>query len=135
MDRRETTTQLVVGNGQTVVISGILREENTNIIRKVPLLGDIPLLGELFKSRDITKTNTELLVFITPVVVNNSEENVPANERFIDRLQGIRTEARPNEDKEAAKQREKDRVPLPGDEVFDGTNKLHQGPVLPGEQR
>ena len=135
VDRRETTTQLVVGNGQTVVISGILREENTNIIRKVPLLGDIPLLGELFKSRDITKTNTELLVFITPVVVNNSEENVPANERFIDRLQGIRTEARPNEDKEAAKQREKDRVPLPGDEVFDGTNKLHQGPVLPGEQR
>lgn len=92
VDRRETTTQLIVRDGQTVVISGILREEATNIIRKVPLLGDIPLLGEVFKSRDITKTNTELLVFITPVVVNNTEESGPVNERFIDRLQGIKSD-------------------------------------------
>lgn len=90
VDRRETTTQLIVKNGQTVVISGILREEATNIVRKVPLLGDIPLLGEIFKSRDITKTNTELLVFITPVVVNNTGESDPVNERFIERLQGIK---------------------------------------------
>ncbi len=90
VDRRETTTQLIVKDGQTVVISGILREEATNIVRKVPLFGDIPLLGELFKSRDITKTNTELLVFITPVVVNNTDESGPVNERFVDRLQGIK---------------------------------------------
>lgn len=118
VDRRETTTQLVVGNGQTVVISGILREEVSNIVRKVPLLGDIPLLGEIFKSRDVTKTNTELLVFITPVVVNNSEENVPANERFIDRLQNIREDARPDEYRQQAKERAKERVPQPGDEVM-----------------
>ncbi len=127
IDRRETTTQLVIGNGQTVVISGILREENTNIVRKVPLLGDIPFLGELFKSRDITKTNTELLVFITPVVINNTSENDPNNEQFIQRLKGIRTEARPNENKQETKRRNKDRVPLPGDDVFNA-------PVLPGEQ-
>lgn len=118
VDRRETTTQLVVGNGQTVVVSGILREEVSNITRKVPFIGDIPLLGELFKSRDITKTNTELLVFITPLVVNNSDENVPANERFIERLQNIREDARPDEYRLQSKGKEKERVPQPGDEIM-----------------
>ncbi len=118
VDRRETTTQLVVGNGQTVVISGILREEVSNITRKVPILGDFPLLGELFKSRDITKTNTELLVFITPLVVNNSSENVPANEQFIDRLQNIREDSRPDEYRKQNRDREKERVPQPGDNVM-----------------
>lgn len=118
VDRRETTTQLVVGDGQTVVISGILREEVSNIVRKVPFFGDIPLLGEIFKSRDISKTNTELLVFITPLVVNNSSENVPANERFIDRLQNIREDARPDEYKDQVRERGKQRPPQPGDNVM-----------------
>jgi general secretion pathway protein D len=90
VDRRETTTQLIVQNRQTVVISGILREEDTNVVRKVPVLGDIPLLGELFKSRDTLKSNTELLVFITPIVVNNTSEATPVNESFVDRLRTLR---------------------------------------------
>lgn len=90
VDRRETTTHTIIQNKQTIVISGIVREESTNIVRKIPLLGDIPLLGELFKSRDITKRNTELLVFITPIVVNNTADNVPTNAPFIERLEAIR---------------------------------------------
>jgi general secretion pathway protein D len=95
VDRRETTTQLIVQNRQTVVISGILREEDTNIVRKVPLLGDIPLLGELFKSRDTVKSNTELLVFITPIVVNNTGEATPLNESFVERLRSLRDANQP----------------------------------------
>ncbi len=73
VDRRETTTQLIVKDGQTVVISGIIRNELTDVVRKVPLLGDIPLLGELFKSREKSNKSTELFVFITPVVIENTE--------------------------------------------------------------
>lgn len=74
VDRRETTTQLIVKDGQTVVISGIIRNELTDIVRKVPLLGDIPLIGELFKSREKTNKSTELFVFITPIVINNTDD-------------------------------------------------------------
>ncbi|MCZ6655039.1 MAG: type II and III secretion system protein, partial [Planctomycetota bacterium] len=75
VDRRETTTQIIVKNGQTIVLSGILRDTESQITRKIPILGDIPLLGELFTSRETAKSRTELLVFITPVVVDNPSEN------------------------------------------------------------
>jgi general secretion pathway protein D len=86
VDRRETTTQVIVQNGQTIVISGILRAENSDIVRKIPVLGDIPLLGAIFRSKETTKNNTELLVFITPIVVDNPDDadrfNVPYRERL-----------------------------------------------------
>lgn len=96
VDRRETTTQLIVKNGQTVVISGILRAEDSEIKRKVPLLGDIPLIGLLFQSTEKTKTDKELLVFITPIVVENTESLEPVNKPFIDQLERRREELRPD---------------------------------------
>ncbi len=69
VDRRETTTQILLEDGRTFMISGILREEERAIIRSVPGLGDIPGLGELFKHRETAKVNTELLVFLTPYVI------------------------------------------------------------------
>ena len=74
-DRRETTTQVIVKNGQTIVISGIMKEVESKITRSLPLLGDIPLLGELFKSRENTTSRTELIAFITPVIVIDPTEN------------------------------------------------------------
>jgi general secretion pathway protein D len=100
VDRRETTTHLILKGGQTVVISGILRKEEQDIVRKIPLLGDIPLLGELFKSREKTLTDKELLVFVTPVVVDNTERLPEANERYIDRLEELRN--RLNKETESA---------------------------------
>ena len=75
VDRREATTTITVKNNQTIVISGIRKEEETDVERKVPLLGDIPILGNIFKSTNKTKGVTELLIFITPVVVDNPDEN------------------------------------------------------------
>jgi general secretion pathway protein D len=97
VDRRETTTHLILKGGQTVVISGILRKEEQDIVRKIPLLGDIPFLGELFKSREKTITDKELLVFVTPVVVDNTEQLPKANERYIDRLEELRSRLRDKE--------------------------------------
>jgi general secretion pathway protein D len=97
VDRRETTTQLIVKNRQTVVISGLLRAENSDIVRKVPFLGDIPLLGLLFKSKEKAVKNTELLVFITPIVVVNTEMNDEMNEPYRERLETIKSQLRKDE--------------------------------------
>ncbi|MEQ9094836.1 MAG: secretin N-terminal domain-containing protein [Phycisphaerales bacterium] len=86
VDRRETTTQLIVRSGQTLVISGILRNEDSQVVRKVPLLGDIPILGWLFRSRETGVSSTEQLIFITPVIVENAEEADAINEAYRLRL-------------------------------------------------
>jgi type II secretory pathway component GspD/PulD (secretin) len=89
-DRRETTTEVIVKNGQTIVISGIIKDQESRVRRKVPILGDIPLFGELFKSYDDQNTRTELLAFITPLVVDNPSENdANYNEVARSRLQEI----------------------------------------------
>ncbi len=92
VDRRQTTTQLIVRDGQTIVISGIMRTQDSDVKRKVPLLGDIPLLGELFKSTEKTKTNTELVAFITPLVVENRADSDSVNAPFRKRLTQLRQE-------------------------------------------
>ena len=59
-------TQVLVQNGGTVVIGGIFEMEETNTENKIPLLGDVPVLGYLFKSRVRESQKREMLVFITP---------------------------------------------------------------------
>jgi general secretion pathway protein D len=89
-DRRETTTQVIVQDGQTIVISGILRDQESRVKRKVPLLGDIPLVGALFTSVDNETTRTELLAFVTPYVVETPDENDRNfNERARQRLENL----------------------------------------------
>lgn len=97
-DRRQTTTQLIVRDGQTVVISGLLRKEVTDIVRKVPILGDIPLLDWVFKSRDKESRSTELLIFITPMVVNNTDSMDPSNEPYRRRLEYLKKELQAPDD-------------------------------------
>lgn len=65
-----STTNMIVQNGQTLMLGGILFQTDSKIERKVPLLGDVPLLGELFKHHDVKKANNELIVFITPYVID-----------------------------------------------------------------
>jgi type IV pilus assembly protein PilQ len=67
---KEVKTQVLVENGGTVVIGGIYEQTETNSVTKVPLLGDIPVLGHLFRTTNRDSTRTELLVFLTPRVVS-----------------------------------------------------------------
>ncbi len=77
-------------DGETVLIGGILKESESKIKRKFPLLGDIPIIGGLFTSVDDTTVREELLVFITPVIVDsNSDSNINYNRDYLDRLQEI----------------------------------------------
>ena len=71
IDKKHVKTQVLVENGGTVVIGGIFTQENLEEINKVPLLGDIPYMGWLFKNRLMTTKKTELLVFITPKIVTD----------------------------------------------------------------
>jgi len=71
IDTKHVRTQVLVENGGTVVIGGIFTQENLEEINKVPLLGDIPYVGWLFKNRLLTTKKTELLVFITPKIVTD----------------------------------------------------------------
>ena len=69
VDRREADTTLIVKNGQTVVLGGLKKKEVNQQIDKIPLLGDLPLAGALFRFKSEETINSELLVFITPWIV------------------------------------------------------------------
>ncbi|MFH1214846.1 MAG: secretin N-terminal domain-containing protein, partial [Candidatus Neomarinimicrobiota bacterium] len=70
--RRTANTTIKIGNGETIVIGGLIRESNTKTISKVPLLGSIPLIGFLFRNKIDQKVKTELVVFINPTIVTDA---------------------------------------------------------------
>jgi type IV pilus assembly protein PilQ len=72
IDTKNVKTDVLVENGGTVVIGGIYIQEERKTTTKVPLLGDIPVLGYLFKKNETTDNRRELLVFITPKIVNDA---------------------------------------------------------------
>ncbi|RYG06719.1 MAG: type IV pilus secretin PilQ, partial [Burkholderiales bacterium] len=71
IDTKHIQTQVLVENGGTVVIGGIYEQNDRENETKVPVLGDVPVLGNLFKTRTRTATKSELLVFITPRMLTN----------------------------------------------------------------
>lgn len=66
---RESDTVIRAASGDVVVIGGLMKSENVEVVSQVPLLGDIPLLGELFKNRSKQKKKTELIILLKPTVV------------------------------------------------------------------
>lgn len=74
IDVRSADTVAVTGDGETVIIGGLMETDKTTTDTKIPLLGDIPLLGNLFKHHQKNNTQTELLIFLTPHIVQNPTE-------------------------------------------------------------
>jgi len=64
------TTRVLVNDGDTIVLGGVFREEVTTTVTKTPVLGDLPYVGNLFKRTENAETKTELLIFITPSIIN-----------------------------------------------------------------
>jgi type IV pilus assembly protein PilQ len=71
----EVETQVLVNNGETIVLGGVFQKEAEQQIVKVPLLGDIPIIGKLFTQRRVDNTKKELLIFITPKIIEESLSN------------------------------------------------------------
>lgn len=72
IDKNELNTSVVVPDGQTIVLGGVFQDESSETITKTPLLGDLPVLGNLFRKKENTGTKTELLIFITPKLIRES---------------------------------------------------------------
>ncbi|MGR3177064.1 MAG: type II secretion system secretin GspD [Candidatus Anammoxibacter sp.] len=86
---RRTETSIVVKDGHTILISGIIESRDNVNITKIPLVGDIPLVGNLFKSREITKSRTEHLVLLTPHIIYNSPEADRLTKSFEAKLNAV----------------------------------------------
>jgi type IV pilus assembly protein PilQ len=71
IDTKHVKTQVLVENGGTVVIGGIFTQTEREDINKVPLLGDVPYVGALFRNTTKVNNKTELLIFLTPKVVTD----------------------------------------------------------------
>jgi type IV pilus assembly protein PilQ len=71
IDKREVETEVMVNNGETVVLGGVFEQTKRDDVSKVPLLGDIPLLGYLFRTTGKSNTKRELLIFVTPQILKN----------------------------------------------------------------
>ena len=72
IDTQNVTTQVLVANGETAVLGGIYEQTERNDVEKVPFFGDIPIIGNVFKRRTKQDDKTELLIFITPKIMDES---------------------------------------------------------------
>jgi type IV pilus assembly protein PilQ len=82
VDRREADTTLLVKNGQTIVLGGLRKKDVSQQVNKVPLLGDIPLLGNLFRFEGEDTVTSELVVFVTPKIVTEMEMSQDEKNKF-----------------------------------------------------
>ncbi|MCG6889361.1 MAG: type IV pilus secretin PilQ [Gammaproteobacteria bacterium] len=76
IDTREVQSQLLVDNGQTVVLGGIYETEKTNQVTRVPFFSDLPFVGNLFKSSIQVDDRTELLIFVTPKILQGTNLDI-----------------------------------------------------------
>ena len=89
LDNRDAVTSVRVKDGETMVLGGIMTDQSLVTENKVPILGDIPLIGFLFNSSQTTKEKTELLIFLTPHIIDNAKdsgETVRSMERRMEKL-------------------------------------------------
>jgi len=74
VNQRTASTTVSVKTGETIVLGGIIRNQVTSTVNKIPILGDIPILGQLFRSTTKDNQKTELMVFLTPQVIRNDDD-------------------------------------------------------------
>ncbi len=71
IDTRSADTNVIVRDGETIVIGGLISDTQSEAVFKIPILGDIPLLGYLFKKKSMSRTRMELLIFVTPKILED----------------------------------------------------------------
>lgn len=86
IQQRKIATRVVVSDGEALTLGGLIQERKSNVRGQVPILGDIPVLGNAFKNKTDTIARTELLIFIRPRVVRNFQDARAVNDEFRERL-------------------------------------------------
>lgn len=88
---RKIKTMVNVNNGDTAVIGGLIRDEDTESTKKVPLLGDLPLLGWLFKGKEVSKSKINMLIFLTPKIIRTEgDQRILVTNKAQERLQFVK---------------------------------------------
>ena len=72
LEKREISTEVLVDNGQTVVLGGVYEVNKSDKTTKVPMLGDVPIIGNLFKNTSRSDSRAELLIFVTPRILSDN---------------------------------------------------------------
>lgn len=119
LNRRELSSGLIrLRDGQTLIVSGIIQDSDRTIVSKVPILGDIPILGALFRSTDNIKERAEVIIMLTPQIIDdnprsqfgyNYNPSPAASEILQD--QGFDVQTNPNRDRQEEKQEESEEQP------------------------
>ncbi len=94
--KRSIETTVMVEDGGMVVLGGLIQDDLTNNVNKVPILGDIPIIGEIFKSSKVESQKANLMVFIRPTILNNP---VLANKMAMEKYQFVRSKQMDMQDK------------------------------------
>ena len=71
--KRQIKTRVIVGDGKVIVLGGLINERETEVVSKVPGLGDLPLVGGLFRSKSVEREKVNLMIFLRPIIVRNNE--------------------------------------------------------------
>ena len=98
LNKRSFETVLTVDDGEILAIGGLLNDDERKTIERIPLLSDIPLLGELFKSRSRTRSKTNLMVFIRPTILRNREDNAALTARRYGYIRDFQLQRNPDEE-------------------------------------
>ena len=98
---RKAETSLALASGQTMAIGGLISNDITRDVTKVPLLGDLPVIGQLFRSTSFTKGETELIILVTPTIVDPQALVPPMSQDLRDHMNqnpaGGQTDGRKNQ--------------------------------------
>ncbi len=103
---RSAETNVLVKDGQTIIIGGLRKVEDSATYTKVPILGDIPFIGNLFRKKDVQKVNTELVMFVTPHIIIDPELTDEEIDRY-EMLEGARGDILEEWEKEKKKRLKK----------------------------
>ena len=93
--KRLAETRIAIKDGQTIVIGGLMEDKNTSTERKVPLLGDLPAVGALFRRTQEVKSKTELLIFLTPEIIRDIEDLEAIGEKINDDTELVHEAVKP----------------------------------------
>ncbi len=96
LNKREFETTLTVGDGQLLAIGGLLNDDERRTIERIPLLSDIPIIGELFKSRSRSRSKTNLMVFIRPTVLRTRADGDRMTARRYDYVRDMQLARNPD---------------------------------------
>ncbi len=86
LNKREITTTVLANDGEIIVLGGLVQDDEQLTASKVPILGDIPIAGKLFRSKGTTRNKTNLMVFIRPTIIRNASDARSATQQRLDHM-------------------------------------------------